>query len=142
MKRFFVIHGPNLNMLGQRDVNHYGALTLDEINQKIKGHASDINVNCDIFQSNSEVEIIDAIHKNSNCDGIVINPAAFTHTSVAIRDAIDSIQAPVIEVHLSNVYKREAFRHVSYTAAVCIGQISGFGWRGYLMALDYLYYTD
>ena len=138
MSSFLVIHGPNLNLLGQRDQNHYGALTLDEINQKIAAHAKQNNVSCEIKQFNSEDAIIDCLHAHSSIDGIVINPAAFTHTSVAIRDAIDAIKAPVLEVHLSNVYKREEFRHLSYIAPVSIGQISGLGWHGYVLALDYL----
>lgn len=138
MSSFLVIHGPNLNLLGQRDQNHYGALTLDEINQKILSHTSLNNVSCEIEQFNSEDAIIDCLHVNSTKNGIVINPAAFTHTSVAIRDAIEAIKAPVLEVHLSNVYKREEFRHTSYIAPVSVGQISGLGWRGYLLALDYL----
>ena len=92
----------------------------------------------EIEQYNSEDAIIECLHRHSTKDGIVINPAAFTHTSVAIRDAIDAITPPVVEVHLSNVYKREAFRHVSYIAPVSVGQISGLGWRGYLLAMDYL----
>ena len=90
------------------------------------------------FSIKFEVEILDVLQNSADLDGIVINPAAFTHTSVAIRDAIEAILTPCVEVHLSNVYKREEFRHTSYTAPVCVGQISGFGWRGYLMALDYL----
>ena len=135
---FLVIHGPNLNMLGQRDQSHYGSFTLDEVNQKILDFAKKNDFKCTTFQSNSEVEILDVLQNSADLDGIVINPAAFTHTSVAIRDAIEAISTPCVEVHLSNVYKREEFRHTSYTAPVCVGQISGFGWRGYLMALDYL----
>ena len=135
---FLVIHGPNLNMLGQRDQSHYGSLTLDEVNQHILDFAKKNDFECTLFQSNSEVEILEVLQNSADLDGIVINPAAFTHTSVAIRDAIETISTPCVEVHLSNVYKREEFRHTSYTAPVCVGQISGFGWRGYLMALDYL----
>jgi len=136
--KFLVIHGPNLNMLGQRDQSHYGSLTLDEVNQRILDFAKKNDCECTTFQSNSEVEILDVLQNSTDLDGIVINPAAFTHTSVAIRDAIEAISTPCVEVHLSNVYKREEFRHTSYTAPVCVGQISGFGWRGYLMAIDYL----
>ncbi|MEC8678451.1 MAG: type II 3-dehydroquinate dehydratase [Candidatus Margulisiibacteriota bacterium] len=135
---FLVIHGPNLNMLGQRDQSHYGSLTLDEVNQHILDFAKKNDFECTLFQSNSEVEILEVLQNSADLDGIVINPAAFTHTSVAIRDAIETISTPCVEVHLSNVYKREEFRHTSYTAPVCVGKISGFGWRGYLMALDYL----
>lgn len=136
--KFLVVHGPNLNMLGQRDQTHYGALTLDEVNQHILDFSKKHQCDCTTFQSNSEVEILDILQNSADLDGIVINPAAFTHTSVAIRDAIEAISTPCVEVHLSNIYKREEFRHTSYTAPVCVGQISGFGWRGYLMALDYL----
>ncbi|MEK9727077.1 MAG: type II 3-dehydroquinate dehydratase [Candidatus Margulisiibacteriota bacterium] len=138
MKNIKIIHGPNLNLLGLRDTQHYGTLSLDELNNRIETAAAEKGATCQIFQFNSEVDIIDTLQKNATCDGIVINPAAFTHTSIAIRDAIEAISAPVVEVHLSNVYKRESFRHVSYTAPVCVGQISGLGWQGYLLALDYL----
>ena len=138
MKRIIIINGPNLNLLGERDPELYGRMTLEEINQACKKRAEENQFQCDFYQFNSEVEIINTIQANGKCDGIVINPAAFTHTSVAIRDAIDAIEAPVIEVHLSNIYQREEFRHVSYTAAVCVGQISGLGWQGYLLAIDYL----
>ncbi len=138
MKQIIIINGPNLNLLGERDPDLYGRMTLEEINQACKKRAEENQFQCDSFQFNSEVEIINTIQSNGKCDGIVINPAAFTHTSVAIRDAIDAIEAPVIEVHLSNIYQREEFRHVSYTAPVCIGQISGLGWQGYLLAIDYL----
>lgn len=138
MKKIWVIHGPNLNLLGQRDQAHYGALTLDEINQRIINHASSRKLTCEVFQFNAEVDIINQIQLANNAvDGIIMNPAAYTHTSVAIRDAIDAIAPPVIEVHLSNVHAREAFRHTSLTAPVCKGQILGLGWMGYLLALDY-----
>tara|TARA_Y100001935_G_scaffold254323_1_gene263031 strand:- start:3501 stop:3929 length:429 start_codon:yes stop_codon:yes gene_type:complete len=138
MKKIWVIHGPNLNLLGQRDQAHYGALTLDEINQRIISYASSKKLSCEVFQFNAEVDIINQLQAATNgVDGIVINPAAYTHTSIAIRDAIDAISPPVIEVHLSNVHAREDFRHTSLTAAVCKGQILGLGWSGYLLALDY-----
>jgi 3-dehydroquinate dehydratase-2 len=136
--KYCIIHGPNLNLLGRRDPEHYGHLTLDIINQHICQLAQDKGVDCTIIQSNAEADIINALQQHGDAKGIVLNPAGYTHTSVAIRDAVDAIDAPVIEVHLSNVHKREAFRHVSYTAPVCVGQISGLGWRGYIMALDYL----
>ncbi|MGA0242496.1 MAG: type II 3-dehydroquinate dehydratase [Candidatus Marinamargulisbacteria bacterium] len=136
--KYCVIHGPNLNLLGRRDPEHYGHLTLDVINQHIHQLAQEKGVDCTIIQSNAESDIINALQQHGGAKGIVLNPAGYTHTSVAIRDAVDAIDAPVIEVHLSNVYKREAFRHVSYTAPVCVGQISGLGWQGYIMALDYL----
>ena len=136
-----VIHGPNLNLLGTRDPAQYGNLTLDQINQHIHDFALKNQIECDIMQSNSESDIIHAIQNSATYQGLVINPAGFTHTSVAIRDAIDAILIPVIEVHLSNVYKRESFRHHSYMAPVCVGQVSGLGWRGYLLALDYLIHS-
>lgn len=133
-----MIHGPNLNLLGQRDHAHYGALTLDDINHRILAHAKTKNIDCEIFQFNAEVDIINQIQAASqSVDGIIINPAAYTHTSVAIRDAIDAISPPVIEVHLSNVHAREDFRHTSLTAPVCKGQILGLGWVGYILAVDY-----
>ena len=136
-----VIHGPNLNLLGTRDPAQYGNLTLDQINQHIKDYALKNQIQCDIMQSNSESDIINAIQNSVSYQGLVINPAGFTHTSVAIRDAIDAISIPVIEVHLSNVYKRESFRHHSFMAPVCVGQVSGLGWRGYILALDYLIHS-
>jgi 3-dehydroquinate dehydratase-2 len=138
MKKIWVIHGPNLNLLGQRDPAHYGALTLDEINQRIINHARSKKLSCEVFQFNAEVDIINQLQAASSAvDGIVMNPAAYTHTSIAIRDAIDAISPPVVEVHLSNVHAREEFRHTSLTAPVCKGQILGLGWPGYLLALDY-----
>ena len=137
MKKILVIHGPNLNLLGQRDHSHYGSLTLDEINVKLQDHSKKNHIQCDIFQFNSESDIISKLQNSvKEVDGIVINPAAYTHTSVAIRDAIEAIDVPVIEVHLSNVHAREEFRHRSITAPVCKGQILGFGWIGYVLALD------
>ena len=138
MKKIWVIHGPNLNLLGQRDHTHYGALTLDDINRRILSHARSKNLACEFFQFNAEVDIINQVQVATNAvDGIIINPAAYTHTSIAIRDAIEAISPPVIEVHLSNVHAREDFRHTSLTAPVCKGQILGLGWVGYLLALDY-----
>jgi 3-dehydroquinate dehydratase-2 len=138
MKSIRVIHGPNLNLLGQRDHVHYGTLTLSDINLNIQTHAKKNNIACDIFQCNAESDIINLIHQAGDVLGIVLNPAAYTHTSVAIRDAIDAIAAPVIEVHLSNVHAREKFRHTSLCAPVCKGQILGLGWHGYILAIDYL----
>lgn len=138
MKKITVIHGPNLNMLQDRDPSIYGNQSLDDINQMLVKHGERINIECNCHQFNSESDIIDAIHHaGKTSDGIIINPAGFTHTSVAIRDAIDAINIPVIEVHLSNIHARESFRHVSLTAPVCIGQISGLGANGYLLALIY-----
>jgi 3-dehydroquinate dehydratase II len=142
MKNILVIHGPNLNMLGERDQTHYGTLTLDEINTHLTDYAAKHQVQCTIVQSNAESDIINHIQSAKDADGIIINPAAYTHTSVAIRDAIDAIQTPVVEVHLSNVHAREAFRHTSLTAPVCQGQILGLGWRGYVLALDYFIHAS
>lgn len=132
-----VINGPNLNLLGSRETKIYGKTTLGEINQMIKNLAGKLKVKVDFFQSNHEGEIVDKIGQARNkYDGIIINPAAYTHTSVAIRDAIAAVKLPVIEVHLSNIYSREDFRHSSLTAPVCLAQISGFGPESYLLALE------
>lgn len=139
MKRILIINGPNLNMLGVREPNIYGAETLDSLYKKIKKRADELNLEVSFFQSNTEGEIIDEIQKALNSyDGIVINPGAYTHYSIAIRDAIASIDIPVIEVHISNVYKREEFRHKSVIAPVCKGQICGLGSNGYIYALEEL----
>lgn len=138
MKKIRVIHGPNLNLLGDRDPSVYGTQTLDQINAMIVAHASSIDIACECTQFNSESAIIDALQcAGKKLDGVIINPAGFTHTSVAIRDAIDAISIPVVEVHLSHIYARESFRHQSLTAPVCVGQISGLGSTGYRLALDY-----
>ena len=132
------MNGPNLNMLGKREPEIYGTLTLEEINSKLKNKASEHNVLIDFFQSNIEGEIINKIHQSMNIyDGIILNAGAYTHYSIAIRDAIASVTTPVVEVHLSNVHKREEFRHKSVIASVCLGQISGFGVYSYEMALYY-----
>lgn len=134
-----VINGPNLNMLGQREQDIYGSLTLADIEVRVKTHAESLGVTVEFFQSNAEGEIIDYIQKNqSGATGIVINAGAFTHTSVALRDCLAIVAAPIVEVHISNIYAREEFRHLSYVAPVADGQISGLGWQGYLMALDYI----
>lgn len=130
-----VIHGPNLNKLGEREPDVYGTETLDSINEQIIDFGSKNNMSIELFQSNHEGEIVDKLHQSGHLNAIVINPAAYTHTSVAIRDAISSIDCPVIEVHLSNIHAREEFRHKSLSAPVCKGQISGFGGFGYIMAL-------
>ncbi len=136
-KKILVIHGPNLNMLGSREPEHYGTLTLDAINAMLMEHAGLLEVDLEIFQSNHEGEIIEKIQeKTGNVDGIVINPAAYTHTSVAIRDALMLHSVPVIEVHLSNIHKREGFRHKSMLADIVTGQITGLGPKGYIYALD------
>ena len=131
-----VINGPNLNLLGMREPGIYGATSLADINEKLTLAAVRLGVTLQFFQSNHEGAIVDAIQGAvGNCAGIIINPAAYTHTSVAIRDAIAAVGLPTVEVHLSNVYSREEFRHKSLTAPVVLGQIAGFGAAGYELAL-------
>jgi 3-dehydroquinate dehydratase-2 len=132
-----VLHGPNLNMLGKREPEVYGKITLDEINGHIMEMAKKIGAHVDIRQTNHEGVLVDAIQQAAEkYQCIIINPAAFTHYSIAIRDAIAAVAIPTIEVHLSNIYRREDFRHTSVTAPVCYGQISGFGAEGYLLAFE------
>ncbi len=139
MKKILVINGPNLNLLGTREPEVYGTVTLSQIENMLKEHAKKINVEIECFQSNHEGEIVDKIgNAKNNFDGIIINPAAYTHTSVAVRDAIASVNIPAVEVHLSNIYAREQFRHNSYIAPVAVGQISGLGVDGYIFALEKL----
>jgi 3-dehydroquinate dehydratase II len=134
-----VINGPNLNMLGQREQDIYGAFTLADIEARMQAYAESLGVTVEFFQSNTEGAIIDYIQKHqSGATGIIINAGAFTHTSVALRDCLAIVTAPVVEVHISNIYAREEFRHLSYVAPVADGQISGLGWQGYLLALDYI----
>ncbi len=133
--KIMVIHGPNLNLLGTRETDIYGSLKLKEINNSLKVLAKELGVNISIFQSNHEGEIVDLIQNSGNYSAIIINPAAYTHTSIAIRDAIAAVKTPAVEVHLSNIYGREKFRHKSVIAPVAVGQISGFGPEGYLLAL-------
>jgi len=131
-----VINGPNLNMLGKRETSVYGNKTLKDLEDYIKKEFTD-NINIEFFQSNYEGAIIDMLHKaNEEFNGVVLNPGAFTHYSYAIHDAIKSIKTKVVEVHISNVYQREEFRHKSVTAPACIGQISGFGFYGYILGIN------
>ncbi len=131
-----VIHGPNLNMLGIRDQAIYGPMKLEEINAQMKAVAEQNKIEIEFFQSNLEGEIVDKIQEClGDADGIIINPAAYTHTSIAIRDAIQAVQLPTIEVHVSNIHRREEFRKESLTAPVCHGQITGFGPFGYHLAM-------
>ena len=134
--RVVIIHGPNLNLLGRREVGLYGDKTLEEINSTLKRQAAELGTESIFFQSNSEGELVDFVQKESpNADGIIINPAALTHYGLSLRDALVDSGLPVIEVHLSNIYAREEFRHKSVIAPVARGQISGLGWRGYIAAL-------
>ena len=139
MLKIGIINGPNLNMLGKRDQNIYGNLTLEEMNHKIESFAKEEDIELTIKQSNSEGEIIDSIqHFSSQEDGLIINPAAYTHYSYAIADALRDCLIPVIEVHLSNIFSREDFRGKSVTAPACIGQITGFGFQSYILAIHAL----
>jgi 3-dehydroquinate dehydratase-2 len=138
MTAILVLHGPNLNLLGTREPTLYGSLTLDDINQRLLQLAQDQGFECQCLQSNSEHTLIDRIHQ-TRTDGtacILFNPAAFTHTSIALRDALLGVRTPMIEVHLSNVHAREAFRHHSYFSDIAIGTIGGFGHLSYELALQ------
>ena len=136
MEKILIIHGPNLNMLGKRETGVYGTATLDEINEAVRGIAEELCVEVTIFQSNSEGAIIDKIQDAAGrYDAVVINPGGYTHTSVAIRDAVAAASVPTVEVHMSNVYSREEFRHYSYISPVAVGQIAGFGINSYLLGL-------
>lgn len=138
--RFLVIHGPNLNLLGTREPQHYGAVTLDDINRFLAERAELAEVSLETFQSNHEGALIERIHaaRQQGVDYIIINPAAYTHTSVALRDALAAVNIPFVEIHLSNVHKRETFRHHSYFSDLAIGVICGLGHQGYLLALEFL----
>lgn len=137
MKNILVIHGPNLNLLGKREPDVYGSVTIDEINAGLAALAKSRGVQLEILQSNHEGEIVERIGKAAGrFDAILINPAAYTHTSVAIRDAISAVAIPTVEVHLSNIYAREEFRHTSLIAPVAKGQVSGFGKASYLLGLE------
>lgn len=139
MKNILVVHGPNLNMLGQREPDVYGRVTLNEINQQLQQLAQTGGAKLQCFQSNAEATLVDRIQlaRQDGTDFIVINPAAFTHTSVALRDALAAVSIPFIEVHLSNVFAREAFRKESYFSDLAVGVISGLGATGYELAVQF-----
>ena len=135
--QILVLHGPNLNLLGVREPKIYGRETLDDINSRLRARAAQSKVELRIVQSNHEGVLMDELHAaRAKFDGILINPGAFTHYSYALRDAIAATDLPAVEVHLSNVHRREEFRHTSVLVPVCIGQVMGFGWRSYLLGLE------
>ena len=138
MKKILVIHGPNLNLLGKRAPDIYGKETIEEINSLLKEKAKKLKISIDTIQTNHEGEIVDIIGKaeKKKYSAMIINPAAYTHTSVAIRDALQAVKVPAVEVHLSNIYAREEFRRHSITAPACLGRISGFGRNSYILALQ------
>jgi 3-dehydroquinate dehydratase-2 len=139
MSKILVLHGPNLNLLGKREPEVYGTLTLEEIDRKLSESVKAWGLEVRSFQSNWEGALVDALHDAIEwASGVVFNPGGYTHTSIALRDAVAAINLPVIEVHLSHVDAREEFRHQSMISPVCIGKISGFGWRSYLLALEAL----
>ena len=141
MSKVLVIHGPNLDILGKREPSIYGNVTIDDINQEVIKKGKEKGISIETFQSNHEGDIVAKIGQasKSGIDAIIINPAAYTHTSIAIRDAISASSVPTVEVHLSNIYAREEFRHISMIAGVAKGQISGFGKMSYMLALEAVY---
>jgi len=139
MRSILVMNGPNLNLLGEREPHIYGSMTMDEINTRVIEEGRKMNIEVRTFQSNSEGALIDALQEARHwASGVIFNPGAYTHNSVALRDCIAAISPPVIEVHISNIYARDEFRHKSVLSPVCKGKITGFGWRSYLLALQAL----
>lgn len=134
-----VINGPNLNMLGLREKGHYGEITLDKINDNMLDISKNLGIKINFFQSNHEGEIVTKIQNSRDVDGFIVNLGAYTHTSIAIRDALLAVDKPIIEVHLSNIYKREQFRHKSYVSDIAVGVIAGFKEDSYYLALRALY---
>lgn len=138
--KFLVLHGPNLNLLGKREPGIYGSQTLEDINSSLRELSAELGCALSFFQSNTEGDLIGAIQGAAqDCNGILINPAAYTHTSIAIRDALSAVGLPCVEVHISNIHRRETFRHTSMVAPVAIGQICGFGRDSYLLGLRALF---
>lgn len=139
MKRILVVHGPNLNLLGEREPQHYGSRTLGELNAQIREHAARSGLVVRFFQSNCEGDLIDCLHRGRLwADGVILNPGALAHYSYALRDAIEAIRLPTVEVHLSDVHRREPFRRISVLAEVCVGTVSGKGLGSYLEAIERL----
>lgn len=137
MPTVLLINGPNLNLLGSREPEIYGSTTLKEIEEQVVSTLSEHDIQCETFQSNSEGELIDWLHKHREADFLLLNPGALAHTSVGLRDAVLGVEIPFVEIHLSNVHKREEFRHHSYFSDIAIGALAGLGVKGYLLAAEF-----